>query len=105
MSNANTTTNSSAVAWDRLFAEAESRQPNIVKDWFGREAVYRAHDRLHVLFGHLDPQAVDETVLMKGMLDDGMTGQAVIDLRAAWMTLSDLPTHPAVKLAAEPENF
>lgn len=95
MSIASTMLNPFEALWDRLFNEAENRMVNS-HDWYSREGVYRAHDRLHVLFGHLDPQTVNEKVLLKGLLDAGMDGQAAITLWTAWKALTAPSVNPAV---------
>lgn len=74
-------------AWDRLFAAAEDAHASLVKDWYGREALYRAHDRLHVLFSHLEPSAVGESVLVQRLVEDGTDGEQVLRLWTAWKKL------------------
>lgn len=80
--------------WDSVFDEVEQRPDFRRQDWSDREAVFRIHDRLYVLFGHLEPLAVDETFLLEGLTGAGMTGEAIIRHWAAWKALGTAAPDP-----------
>ena len=85
-----------ADAWDRLFAEAEAHPAVTASCWHDREPIYRVHDRLRVLFGHMDPQAVDDRVLIQGAAEQGVSPDDVLHLWTAWKRLTSALITPVV---------